>query len=53
MKKVASLRYGVIFKVVLTSGDKHKRDISSIDFDPKDRQGKPLGEIPHKILYSL
>lgn len=37
--------------VVLTSGDKHKRDIAVIDFDPKDLQGKPLGEIPHKIMY--
>lgn len=37
--------------VLLTSGDKHKRDMSMIDFDPKDRDGKPLGEIPHKIIY--
>jgi len=37
--------------VVLTSGDRHKRDISVIDFDPKDLKGKPLGEIPHKIVY--
>jgi predicted transposase/invertase (TIGR01784 family) len=37
--------------VVLTSGDKHKVDMSTIDFDPKDRAGNPLGEIPHKILY--
>ena len=37
--------------VVLTSGDKHKSPISVIDFDPKDWHGKPLGEIPHKIIY--
>ncbi len=37
--------------VVLTSGDRHKVDMATIDFDPKDRYGNPLGEIPHKILY--
>jgi len=37
--------------VVLTSGDKHKTDISTIDFDPKNLKGKPLGEISHKIMY--
>jgi len=37
--------------VVLTSGDRYGRDMSMIDFDPKDRQGQALGEIPHKILY--
>ena len=37
--------------VVLTAGDKHKIDISTIDFDPKNLQGKPLGEIKHKIMY--
>lgn len=37
--------------VVLTSGDRHGVDIASIDFDPKDRHGKPLGEISHKIIY--
>jgi len=37
--------------VVLTSGDRHKKDVAVIDFDPKDLEGKPLGEIPHKILY--
>ncbi len=37
--------------VVLTSGDKHQNDISIIDFDPKNRQGQPLGEIDHKIIY--
>ncbi len=37
--------------VVLTSGDKHARDVSVINFDPHDLNGKPLGEIPHKIIY--
>ncbi len=37
--------------VVLTSGDRYKRDISIIDFDPKDLSGTPLGEIPHKVIY--
>ena len=37
--------------VVLTSGDKHRRDMSVIDFDPKDRHGVPLGEIKHKVIY--
>jgi len=37
--------------VVLTSGDTHQVDMSHIDFDPKDRYGRAIGEIPHKILY--
>ncbi|MCP4353285.1 MAG: hypothetical protein GY795_48155, partial [Desulfobacterales bacterium] len=37
--------------VVLTSGDKHKKDIAVTDFDPKDLKGNPLGEIPHKVIY--
>jgi len=37
--------------VVLTSGDRHKRDVSIIDFDPKDLEGRPLGEIKHKVFY--
>jgi hypothetical protein len=37
--------------VVLTSGDKHQRDIVMTDFDPRDLKGKPLGEIGHKIMY--
>jgi predicted transposase/invertase (TIGR01784 family) len=37
--------------VVLTSSDKHKTDISMIDFDPKDLNNKPLKEIPHKVIY--
>jgi len=37
--------------VVLTSGDRHKKDISVIDFDPRDLKGNALGEIPHKVVY--
>ncbi|BAP54349.1 hypothetical protein THII_0052 [Thioploca ingrica] len=37
--------------VVLTSGDKHKKDVSVINFDPHDLVGNPLNEIPHKIIY--
>ncbi len=37
--------------VVLTSGDKHKKDVSVIDFDPTDLQGNKLGEIQHKIIF--
>lgn len=37
--------------VVLTSGDRHKVDMARIDFDPKDRNGKGLKEIPHQVLY--
>ncbi|MDM8568469.1 hypothetical protein QUF50_02930 [Thiotrichales bacterium HSG1] len=37
--------------VVLTSGDRHKVDLATIDFDPKTVAGKPLKEIPHKIIY--
>ena len=37
--------------VVLTSGDRHKKDIAVIDFDPKDRAGNGLNEISHKVIY--
>ena len=37
--------------VVLTSGDKHQKDVSIIDCDPKDLQGQPMLEIPHKVIY--
>jgi predicted transposase/invertase (TIGR01784 family) len=37
--------------VVLTSGDKHHKDMTVIDFDPHDLHGNPLGEIPHKVIY--
>ncbi len=46
-----SPRLKVFTIVVLTSGDKHKKDVALIDFDPKDLDGNPLGEISHKILY--
>ena len=37
--------------VVLTSGDKYKRDVATIEFDPKDRDGKPLGVFRHRVVY--
>ncbi|HIE00289.1 MAG TPA: hypothetical protein EYP59_08380 [Thiotrichaceae bacterium] len=37
--------------VVLTSGDKHKVDMATTDFAPKDRKGNYLNELPHKILF--
>lgn len=37
--------------VILTSGDKHKKDITITDFDPKDLEGNPIGEIDHKIIH--
>ncbi|KOR27541.1 hypothetical protein TI03_06675, partial [Achromatium sp. WMS1] len=37
--------------VVLTSGDRHKVDMAKINFDPQDRHGRFLKEIPHKLLY--
>jgi hypothetical protein len=37
--------------VVLTSGDKHQKDVLTIDFDPNDLQGNGINEIPHKVLY--
>lgn len=37
--------------VVLTAGDVHQCDVSTIDFDPKTLDGRPLHEIKHKIIY--
>ncbi len=37
--------------VILTSEDRHKTDVSIINFDPYNLKGKPLGEILHKIFY--
>jgi len=37
--------------VVLTSGDRYKKDVGIIDFDPKDIEGRPFGEISHKVMY--
>jgi hypothetical protein len=44
-------KFKVFTIVVLTSGDKYKKDIGIIDFDPKDLQGQSFGEIDHKIVY--
>ena len=41
----------VLTIVVLTGYDKHQTDMSTVDFDPKSRKGKALGEIPHKLVY--
>ena len=37
--------------VVLTSNDRHEKDVLTIDFDPKDLDGKGVNEIAHKIIY--
>ena len=37
--------------VVLTSGDRHEKDVLTIDFDPKDLQGNGIDEIPHQVIY--
>ena len=37
--------------VVLTSGDKHKTDISVTDFRPQDLKGNYIAETKHKIIY--
>ncbi len=37
--------------MVLTKGDRHKKDIAVSDFDPKDLKGNSLGEIKHKVIY--
>ena len=37
--------------VVLTSGDKHKTDISITDFEPKKLDGTCIGETQHKIIF--
>lgn len=37
--------------VILTSGDRHQKDMLAIDFDPKDWDGVGIQEIPHKILF--
>jgi hypothetical protein len=42
---------GVFTIVILTSGDEQHTDLAMIEFDPKSRSGKPLGKIPHKVLY--
>jgi len=37
--------------VVLTSNDRHHKDVLTIEFDPKDLQGNGINEIPHKVIY--
>jgi predicted transposase/invertase (TIGR01784 family) len=37
--------------VVLTSENKQEKDVLTIDFDPKDLQGKGIGKIAHKVIY--
>jgi len=37
--------------VVLTSGDRYKKDIGVTIFDPADLEGNLYGEIPHKIIH--
>ena len=37
--------------VILTSGDKHKVDMATTDFAPKDNKGVPLNELRHKIIF--
>ena len=37
--------------VVLTFGDKHKREVAITDFDPRDLQGVPLREFRHKLVF--
>jgi predicted transposase/invertase (TIGR01784 family) len=41
----------VLTVVVLTSGDKHHRDVAVTDFEPKDLKGKGLEETRHKVVY--
>ncbi len=41
----------VLTLVVLTSGDRQRKDIATIDFDPKDLNGQPLNEIHHRVVY--
>lgn len=56
LEQIASARnyrppLSVYTVVVLTSGDRHQRDIAVTDFDPHDLSGRPLQEIPHKVIY--
>ena len=37
--------------VVLTSGDRHKRDVTITDLDPRDLKGVPLSTLHHKIVF--
>jgi hypothetical protein len=37
--------------VVLTSGDKYKKDVLITDFAPRDLNGNKVNEIAHKIIF--
>ncbi|MCX7069264.1 MAG: PD-(D/E)XK nuclease family transposase [Methylococcales bacterium] len=37
--------------VVLTSGDKYKKDVLITDFSPRDLSGNKVNEIAHKIIF--
>ncbi len=37
--------------VVLTSGDRYRKDVLTIDCDPKDLDGNGVDEIAHKVIY--
>jgi predicted transposase/invertase (TIGR01784 family) len=37
--------------VILTSNDRHQKDVLTIDFDPKDLSGQGIQAIPHKVIY--
>ena len=44
-------KHTVFTIVVLTSNDRHEKDVLTIDFDPKDLQGQPINEISHKVVF--
>jgi len=50
-KKSYRPQHKVFTIVVLTSSDRHEKDVLTIDFDPKDLQGNGINEIPHKVIY--
>lgn len=43
--------YSILSSASFNPGDKHNVGIASIDFDPKEHFGTPIGEISHKIIY--
>ena len=46
-----SPRLNVYTIVVLTSGDRHKKDILTTNFSPQDSNGNYIDEIAHKIIF--
>ncbi len=44
-------RLKVYTLVVLTSSDKHQRDVLTLDMRPRDLDGVPVDELNHKIIY--